>query len=210
MAEKKWALLVVVSLVAVIVLAGVAGSAEGPSAGQGADPDPTIEERVTSEQAQVVLELPRTLRERYPDAYGGVVAESESRWVILVVDGAPGADRLRADVAMVEAESLERAGRTIDVGFRTVEVPMSRLEEVNAELSLLIVNAEDRATYGLTGVGMDGVGLTVTADAGRESEALGLLQRWYPDVRFSMETTSPATRTTATGSADVAARNGAG
>ena len=193
--------LVALAVVALLVMTGGVSRADDPGDG------PTAEERAQSEVAQMVLGLPSTLRVRYPDAYGGVVAESNMRWVIGVVDSAAGADALRDDVAAVVAESIARVGASISFVYRSARVSMARLETVQAEISRQLADDAVRAGSGITGVGIDGIGLTVTAQAGGEREVAERLERQFPDVPITVKEAGGESRTTGSLNAVVTPRH---
>lgn len=181
--------LVALAVVALLVMTGGVSRADDPGDG------PTAEEQAQSEVAHMILGLPSTLRVRYPDAYGGVVAESNMRWVILVVDSAAGADGLRDDVAAAVAESIARVGASITFVYRSARVSMARLEAVQAEISRQLADDAGRAESGIAGVGMDGVGLKVMAMPGRGAQVAERLDRQYPDVPITVETSNGESRT---------------
>lgn len=188
--------LVALAVVALLVMRGGVSRADDPGDG------PTGEEQAQSEVAHMILGLPGTLRVRYPDAYGGVVAESNLRWVIGVVDSAAGADALRDDVAAAVAESIARVGASITFVYRSAPVSMARLEAVQAEISRQLADDAVRAESGIAGVGMDGVGLKVMARPGRERDVLARLELEFPDVAITVQAADGQLRTT--GPQDVA------
>jgi hypothetical protein len=177
------------------VIAGVDDQEPTPLAPPTTEAD-VADEIELSNVATMVFSLPGQLEERYPEAYGGIYGPegANDRWIIRIVEGAPGSVELVEQVQSVMAEALDRTGRTMSVEFEPTTLTRARINVVRQEIADQMVSGGAWAQLGVIGVGLDlqGVHVMVLPRGDRDSVEARLAEM-YPDVPFGVETSEAPT-----------------
>lgn len=158
------------------------GLAKGDSA-------PSEAEIAGSIVAQREFGLPSELAARFPDAYGGITIKPNGlndQWVIQAIDGAAGADDLKALIWALEQDSLSRTGTSIHFDFVSTHAAQSRRDQVREELSKELGLKGPLVQQGMTGVGLNGNGILIFTEDGRGDAIGASVRAAYPDITFEV------------------------
>ena len=195
----RWWVLAIFGVFAVVVGAASAlpihpaAAAIGHSVGTVSSDDVEL-----SAVANVVLSISSTLEREFEKSYGGMFEISKDVSVIRVVDlESASTQELISFVRAVQADSIERVGRTIEYRFEQYPVTFQRLKLARNLVVDLMKSEEARARFGIVSVGIGFDGVEVGVERYEEVESLqSLLDQQFPDVRIEIRAAT-ASQTTA-------------
>jgi len=181
---------VFIAALSLVALAGNISAQDAPADSLISASEETAAEEINlSRVAGQVLAIPTDLATRFPKAYGGIRAIDNSNLVVSVVepDSHEGEELRKYVESLVEYSNAE-VGRSINITFEPSSVNFERLMSVHHDLGNQIHSGGEFRDLGLTGVGLDGRGITALTQLAN-NEALGkALQNAYPNIAFTVRT----------------------